>query len=244
MRRIASILTLSQAGRTLTVTLAHLDAVAVSGIKLSGQDGGIAIRVVRALVPLFGAIELRLDDEAILVDGTQSADALVANRDAILRKNVEAVAAMFDGLQGAMEPMLAKVDEAREYHKQRRAKREAKQLGLLMLVCIGGLATCWTVKWTSKAKLGQPCVQTSDCRSGECLPSEPVHPTAIGDTVISVPPPASNEGVCTTACTSDADCPSSMTCTTVLQTEAFEAGGTHIALPGGTRVLRCAPRTR
>ncbi len=108
--------------------------------------------------------------------------------------------------------------------------RELATRLLIMAALFGAvMGAAWLYHYIAIAKpTGQACRRNDDCRSEQCLIRRN-----------SLLPSMAGGGTCTVTCTSDADCPSSMTCGEA--TDTATVGG--VMLSGkGQRLQLCMPR--
>ena len=79
------------------------DPATLPDIRLSGRNDRIAYRVAHALVPLFGAIELRIDERRTLIDGNEPVEVLLRRRQDEMLEHIEAVQAAFEPIARMFE---------------------------------------------------------------------------------------------------------------------------------------------
>lgn len=114
--------------------------------------------------------------------------------------------------QAAHEAQLAKVwaedRRTKSFERRRAIFNVSLAIGIPLTLVVGVMAK----EHLDKAPLGARCNRPTDCRSSDCLAAAPppsATPAAPGRFIDS------HVQVCTTACQSDDDCPSSMRCADV-----------------------------
>jgi hypothetical protein len=111
----------------------------------------------------------------------------------------------------------------------------------VIVLALGALGLIGAGLWLAQganddlAPVGSPCSDSRDCRSGDCLALWE-RPTFDFEGQAVPLPPRRSGAVCTTACETDADCPTSMRCVPV------ERRVSAVALPpGDPNASACAP---
>jgi hypothetical protein len=90
-----------------------------------------------------------------------------------------------------------------------------------------------------KPPLGAPCRDSADCESAQCLSLYEPQSIEFNGVVTNLAPRRTG-GVCTTGCTTDADCPSTMRCASVERSSALLAGLPRLG-PIRPNALACSP---
>jgi hypothetical protein len=191
-------------------------------------DGNLAITVLHALLPLFGAVEVQVGSHVELVDGGEPLAEILERFDAwwideSLKLAQELRAREVPRPAASPQPVVV----------ARPPKWRAPVFGLVMLALVGGMVA--GIYHSQKADVGEYCKSNDTCDSGTCLPREPMAPrtTAIEGIDLGRPPaPNDPSGVCTKRCMLDTDCPDSMQCGAVMS----------YGLGIGTRTSSCVPR--
>ena len=194
-------------------------------------DGNLAIAVLHALLPLFGAVEVQIGSCTELIDGREPLAEILERFDAWwideslkLAKDLRAR----DARPAPSPQPVAPFVGARRPSRWRAAGFGLVVMAILVAIIVGTV-------WSQKAELNESCKANEECDSGTCLPREPVTPGygAIEGIDLSRPlPPSDPSGVCTKRCVVDRECPAAMQCAPVM------SYGFGI----GTRTSSCVPR--
>ena len=224
------------AGEELVVGLPTAAEVALADLTFTGNEY-IAMLAFDALVALFGPLSFALGDYTDLVDGTEPG-AATTRYQAHMRVKAEALLEAMQGMQavfGMLDGAMAKAKAQAIANRPAARRARHREIFVLLLLGLGMLAVWLYLAYGSKASVGATCKADDDCRSGQCLPRGVVHAMSIGGAVFPGPPPAGprGPGVCTTSCSTDADCPSGMGCRDGVQWEG--------AIDLGTHTRMCAP---
>jgi hypothetical protein len=197
-------------------------------------DGTLALAVLHALLPLFGAVELHIGTYAELIDGHEPLDAVAKRYDDWFIQDSLRVAQRLQARDAA-----ARIAAAQPVAAARPARVSNRRIALAALVCIVALVAIGAgmvgVKHRSLASLGGYCTSNTNCESNACLPREPMR-SPIGNGVdlsYRPEPPIDPTGVCTKTCVGDVECPADMRCGTVMK---------YGRLGLGQRASSCVPR--
>lgn len=177
--------------------------VSLDDMRLEG-DPLLAIDVLVALLPLFGAVEIREADYRDLVDGHEPAETVAERYRTHWIERTLAKAAELRRAPPAPTPV---------YPASSARQRSTKMpwITVVALVIVVACAWLYEASW-SRAKVGAACHENADCKSDECIPRLPQ---------TSLHRPRSSRGdyhgiaVCTRRC-GDA-CPADMDCVPVLE---------------------------
>ncbi len=226
---------LRRGGDTLKVSFASaarrvsLDDTAFEG------DGMLAIAVLHALLPLFGAVEVYIGTYTDLIDGHEPLDTVSKRYDDWWIQDSLRVAKRLEARDAAAR--LAAAQPAPPVYPKRWSNR---RIAVAAIACIVGLvAIAGGAIWVSapkRAPLAAYCTKNEDCESRACLPREPVHSVQLDGvdlSTLSAPHVSDPSGVCTQSCATDGDCPSSMACGAVVR---------YGSLGFGHRASSCIPR--
>lgn len=197
-------------------------------------DGALAVAVLHALLPLFGAVELQIGTYADLIDGHEPLDAVAKRFDDWWIQDSLRVAQRLEARDAA-----ARIAAAQPPPPVRPARYSNRRVAIAAAACVAGLVALGGGIWAvspSRADLGQHCTKNEDCESRACLPHEPVRPISIDGvelSSLSAPRLADPTGVCTQSCAVDHDCPAAMRCGEVMK---------YGELGLGRRAWSCIPR--
>lgn len=198
-------------------------------------DGMLAIAVVHALLPLFGAVEIYIGTYTDLIDGHEPLDTVSKRFDEWWIQDSLRVAKRLEARDAAAR--MAAAEPAPPVVPKRWSNR---RIALAALVCIAALVAisggAVVVSTPKRAPLAAYCTKNSDCESRACLPREPVKSVQLNGvdlSTLSAPHVSDPSGVCTRSCETDADCPSSMSCGAVVR---------YGSLGFGHRASSCIPR--
>lgn len=204
-------------------------------------DGNLVVTALHALLPLFGAVEVRVgDDYRDLIDGHEPLATVLERFDAwwiassleLAQQLAARDAARAQARAGAVAPPAG----ARAAARARRASRRLR-IAFAVVVLVLAVALGVGIVRSRKAEVGASCTENAACESHQCLPREPLQTYALGGVELGrytpPPPPRDPSGVCTRACYTDADCPDAMRCGDVMS---------YGTLGIGTRRTSCIPR--
>lgn len=206
--------------------------VSLDDLVLDG-DGRLAIGVMVALLPLFGPTELTIGRYQELIDGHEPTAAIVERFDTWFVEDSLRVAKKLelrDAKEAEAKAFAGAEASRRVYARQR---RHGWMLLGAMIVIVSLLAFSGPIyRALTEKDIGETCESHGDCTSGQCLPRQPVsiRPDEI---YARSNAPAPGPGVCTHACASDLDCPSSMFCSSEL---------VSLGIVMAKRTTGCVPR--
>lgn len=218
VKRTGRRLTLERADERLKVAfVSGARRVSLEDLVIEG-DGRLAIAVMHGLLSLFGPVEIRVGRYDDLVDGHEPLAAVVERFDAWFIEDSLRVAKKL-GQQAAV----AASAEASAPVSAKPRRVSSQTIALVALGLVASLiAVPLVASWLMSAKVGEACMRNDDCRSDRCLPREPVTRVVINGVKLPPPRPVSDtRGVCTEHCTSDGDCPASMSCETLVSIGQF-----------------------
>ncbi len=208
-------------------------------------DPLLAIDVLHAFVPLFGALELCVGDYRELIDGHEAVHVIAARyRAHWIAESLERAKKM-GPVKDTAPPKPAATTPKPAPPPQPIATPAARpRRGDGRTLLIGGVVLVAAIlgyrlydSHASQAKVGQYCARDRDCHSDECLPTaELVRTVAPGVRLdgLRTPHASHGPGVCTEECFVNSDCPYSMVCDDV---KVYTFGDN-----AGTPVNRCLPR--
>jgi hypothetical protein len=223
----------------LVVRAPAVDPVALSDLELLGNER-IGLRVVDALVPLFGPMEIAIgNDYTDVIDGHEPVATVVERYDADLLQRFEQLAASMKDVDAILQKGVDLINQNRpvvEPEPTPEEKHKAR-VGLAVLaVFFGGVAFAWFYEaWLGKGAIGDECSFGDDCRSKDCV-TMPVHRLPdLGENRPKRPPVG--RGACSKECTLETDCPASMRCSPVRRFTTFDGQ----PLSPGVEIRRCVP---
>ena len=168
----------------------------------------LAIRALHALLPFFGAVEIRDGAYTELVDDSEPLE------EALRRCQAKAQAdrAKIRAAVGAF----GHVDDHVDRPPVRRGRRTLTIAIVVSVAVIVPLVGLWVFRMATRGEdVGAKCTKSRQCESGECLSADALTPNPQDD---GSPMMRAHErierGVCTQPCRDDSECPKTMTCQT------------------------------
>lgn len=246
---------LTRAGRRFTLGRGH-DVIRVAFASAARRvslddatfegDGNLVITVLHALLPLFGAVEVRIGEGGVyrtLIDGHDSLQTLLEmydawwieeslklaaqmkERDAATAAAAAAAKTRREAARSAPAPYPVNEDAGTRMAEQRASGRRKIAMGIALVTLAFGLG--YGVYRANKgAAVGAYCEKNDECDSEKCLPREPVTMSTYSGIYIGGPPkPSDPSGVCTRSCAFDSDCPSDMACGRVISYGGYTSIG-------------------
>ena len=223
---------IARAGRRFTIGRGH-DVIRVAFASAARRvslddatfegDGNLVITALHALLPLFGAVEVRMaGGYSDVIDGHEPLAKVLERYDAWwIEESLKLAKQMRERDAAAAPKQTARAPYTSVAPGPVRAPVSwRRKLVFGAIVAALAIAMVVAIKRGQKAELGEYCTENAECDSDSCLPREPmpVSASARDFELRTEPPPRPFDpsGVCTTRCTSDSDCPTDMTCGPVM----------------------------